>query len=351
MRAARRPGILPRIRNRLFGEPDPVETQLREIARRGGHIARLANAAAFVMSVLFSLGSLVGIGADAFRRSIDSFQAGNVDILATISLVVSVGLVVCMDTVMVYAASVLRNLNARRAEPHEKREHQAFMYSAAVLEATTYLYMSVLYDHPASVPAWAVIGARALAAPLFSIYLSKARAIPVGAGDILYQVEMASGAGTIRDVVTIANNPEAPLARKVALYDASALMSPRDKVRLGNLLDAVMNGETSTVSVVEAEPTALPEPPTGPGSPTAKPAGQPARRERLEVLRLAQPEPTTRRQAAVLSFEDKARRVLKSNPALGKRALAKLVGCSESTAGRLRKKILAESVEDEQYAK
>ncbi len=190
--AVRRPGIFPRIRNRLFGEPDPVETQLREIARRGGHIARLANGAAFVMIVLFSLGSLVGIGADAFRRSIDSFQAGNVDIPATISLVVSVGLVVCMDTVMVYAASVLRNLNARRAEPHEKREHQAFMYSAAVLEATTYLYMSVLYDPPASVLAWAVIGARALAAPLFSIYLSKARAIPVGAGDILYQVEMAS---------------------------------------------------------------------------------------------------------------------------------------------------------------
>src|SRR5260221_4582695 len=342
MRAVRRPGIFPRIRNVLFADPDAVETQLREIARRGGHIARLANAAAFVMIVLFSLGSLVGIGADAFRRSIDSFQAGNVDIPATISLVVSVGLVVCMDTVMVYAASVLRNLNARRAEPHEKREHQAFMYSAAVLEATTYLYMSVLYDHPASVLAWAVIGARALAAPLFSIYLSKARAIPVGAGDILYQVEMASGAGTIRDVVTIANDPDAPLARKVALYDASALMSPRDKARLGNLLDAVMDGETSTVSIVEAEPTALPEPPkrppTGPGSPTAaRPRGEGARTARLDVLRLT-PEP--RRQAA-MTYEDKARRVLRSNPALGKRALSKLIGCSERTAGRLRMKILA----------
>jgi hypothetical protein len=306
--AARRPGILPRIRNRLFGDPDPVEMQLREIARRGGHIARLANAAAFVMIVLFSLGSLVGIGADAFRRTMESFQAGQPDIPATISVVVSVGLVICMDTVMVYAASVLRNLNARRAEPHEKREHQAFMYSAAVLEATTYLYMSVLYDHPASVLAWAVIGARALAAPLFSIYLSKARAIPVGAGDILYQVEMASGAGTIRDVVTIANDPEASLARKVALYDASALMSPRDKARLGNLLNAVMDGETSTFSVVEAEPPALPEPPkrppTGPGSPTAaRPRNDGARTARLDVLRLAQPEPTPRRQAAVLSFE------------------------------------------------
>src|SRR5260370_17533266 len=88
----RRPGIVPRIRNRLFGERDPVETQLREIARRGGHIARLANAAAFVMIVLFSLGSLVGIGPDAFRRSIESYQAGRLDIPPTITLVLTVGL-------------------------------------------------------------------------------------------------------------------------------------------------------------------------------------------------------------------------------------------------------------------
>jgi len=52
-----------------------------------------------------------------------------------------------------------------------------------------------------------------------------------------------------------------------------------------------------------------------------------------------------------MTFEEKARRVLRSNPALGKRALAKLIGCSESTAGRLRKKLLAEMAESEQYAK
>jgi hypothetical protein len=43
--------------------------------------------------------------------------------------------------------------------------------------------------------------------------------------------------------------------------------------------------------------------------------------------------------------------VLKANPGLGKRVLAKLIGCSESTAGRLRKKVLAEAAESEQYAK
>jgi hypothetical protein len=92
-----------------------------------------------------------------------------------------------------------------------------------------------------------------------------------------------------------------------------------------------------------------PKPPTGPGSPTAaRPSSTEGHEERPAVLRLTQPEP--RRQAA-MTFEEKARRVLRSNPALGKRALAKLIGCSESTAGRLRKKLLAEMAESEQYAK
>jgi hypothetical protein len=88
-----------------------------------------------------------------------------------------------------------------------------------------------------------------------------------------------------------------------------------------------------------------PKAPKGPGSPTAaRPTADDGHHERPAVLRL-----TPGRQAAV-TYEGKARRVLKTNPALGKRALAKLVGCSESTAGRLRKKLLAETVESEQYA-
>jgi hypothetical protein len=94
-----------------------------------------------------------------------------------------------------------------------------------------------------------------------------------------------------------------------------------------------------------------PKPPTGGGSPTAaRPTADEGHHERPAVLRLT-PEPTPRRQAAALSFEDRARRVLKSNPALGKRQLARLIACSDSTAGRLRKKILAEMAEDEQIAK
>src|SRR5258706_6659063 len=95
-----------------------------------------------------------------------------------------------------------------------------------------------------------------------------------------------------------------------------------------------------------------PKPPTGPStSAAARPTSTEGSQERPTVLRLTQPEPTERRQAAALSFEDKARRVLKANPALGKRQLARLVGCSDSPAGRLRKKLLSEMAESEQFAK
>jgi hypothetical protein len=103
----------------------------------------------------------------------------------------------------------------------------------------------------------------------------------------------------------------------------------------------------------EPEVQPLPEPPkrppTGPGSPTTAKANG-TRRERLDVLRLTPDRPVKRLAAA--TYEDKARRVLAQHPDAGKRTLAKLVGCSESTAGRLRKKILVEGAQaSEQYAR
>jgi hypothetical protein len=90
-----------------------------------------------------------------------------------------------------------------------------------------------------SVVAWALIIARALAAPLLSVYLAMARPLPVTARDILAQVELASGLGLIRDAVTIANDGSASLSHKVALFGASAVMTPQDRQRLEGLLSAV----------------------------------------------------------------------------------------------------------------
>jgi hypothetical protein len=66
-----------------------------------------------------------------------------------------------------------------------------------------------------------------------------ARPLPVTARDILAQVELASGLGLIRDAVTIANDASASLSQKVALFGASAVMTPQDRQRLDGLLAAV----------------------------------------------------------------------------------------------------------------
>src|SRR5215467_4849174 len=113
------------------------------------------------------------------------------------------------------------------------------MATVAVLEAGTYAYMAWRYETPISLVAWALILSRALAAPLLSVYLAMARPLPVTARDILAQVELASGLGLIRDAVTIANDASASLSQKVALFGASAVMTPQDRERLDGLLTAV----------------------------------------------------------------------------------------------------------------
>jgi hypothetical protein len=236
---ARRQGRLQTWRTRWFGERDEVADQLADIARQGTGMARLAHVCASLMLVLFSAGSLVALGGDALLRVLDSAQQVHVDVPAAISLGVSTLLVLCMDVAMLYAASMLRLLGMRRAEPKSMRLHRGVMATVAILEAGTYAYMAWRYETPVSVVAWALILSRALAAPLLSVYLAMARPLPVTARDILAQVELASGLGLIRDAVTIANDASASLSQKVALFGASAVMTPQDRGRLDGLLAVV----------------------------------------------------------------------------------------------------------------
>jgi hypothetical protein len=236
---ARRLGKIQTWRARWFGERDEVADQLADIARQGSGMARLAHVCASLMLVLFSAGSLVALGGDALLSVLDGAQQGHVDLPAAISLGVSTLLVLCMDVAMLYAASMLRLLGMRRAEPKSMRLHRGVMATVAVLEAGTYAYMAWRYETPISVVAWALILSRALAAPLLSVYLAMARPLPVTARDILAQVELASGLGLIRDAVTIANDASASLSQKVALFGASAVMTSQDRERLYGLLAAV----------------------------------------------------------------------------------------------------------------
>src|SRR5215831_9912305 len=236
---SRRQGRLRAWRARWFGERDEVADQLADIARQGSGMARLTHGCASLMLVLFSAGSLVALGGDALFGLLDGAQQGQVDLPAAISLGVSTRLMLCMDVAMLYAASMLRLLGMRRAEPRSMRLHRGVMATVAVLEAGTYAYMAWRYETPSSVVAWALILSRALAAPLLSVYLAMARPLPVTARDILAQVELASGLGLIRDAVTIANDNSASLSQKVALFGASAVMTPQDRERLHGLLTVV----------------------------------------------------------------------------------------------------------------
>src|SRR5215470_2344349 len=235
----RRQGRLQTWRVRWFGERDEVAHQLADIARQGSGMARLAHICASLMLVLFSAVSLVALGGDALLSVLDNAQQGHVDLPAAISLGVSTLLVLCIDVTMLHAASTLRALGMRRAEPRTMRLHRGVMATVAMLEAGTYAYMAWRYETPVSVVAWALILSRALAAPLLSVYLAMARPLPVTARDILAQVELASGLGLIRDAVTIANDNSASLSQKVALFGASAVMTPQDRERLDGLLAAV----------------------------------------------------------------------------------------------------------------
>src|SRR5262249_42853578 len=179
-------------------------------------------------------------------------QQGHVDLPAVISLGVSTLLVLCMDVAMLYAASMLRLLGMRRVELRTMRQHRGVMATVAILEAGTYAYMAWRYETPVSVVAWALILSRALAAPLLSVYLAMARPLPVAAGDILAQGELADGLGFIRGRGTNAHHASASLAQKVALFGASAVMTPQDRERLDGLLAAVERESAQEALVVKA---------------------------------------------------------------------------------------------------
>jgi hypothetical protein len=168
-------------------------------------------------------------------------------------------MVLAMDTGMLVAAATLRVLAARRAGIGERWVHMAVMLIVAVIEASTYAYMSFRFEQPASVAAEALILARALAAPVLAVYLSMSRPLPVTSRDIMPQVELASGRGLLRDVTLAANDRSAPLARKMHLYGASAVMSVSERGRLQDMITAV---QESGGSIPHASPAEPPWPPT-----------------------------------------------------------------------------------------
>lgn len=335
-------GFFSRLCTRLFGEPDPVDEQLKDIARQGSGMAKAAHVCALALIALFSLGSLVALSGDALTSILAQWQSGaGINIPAAISVAVSTLLVLCMDVGMIYAASMLRVLSARRAEPAEKRLHHLVMLTVAALEAGTYGYMSAHYEHPETLVVWALIIARACAAPLLSVYLSMARPLPVGPRDILYQVELASGKGVIRDVVTVANDTGAPLSQKITLYGASAIILPQDRSRLDSMIAVIQ--QQSPVQVVEATPDQLisPDESLTQGSRLLRHdslTGKKSPSQRSKVIQLASHTQSTSQRSvkAKPTAEQRVRKALTRYPDVGLDELARLADVAKGTAKKYR---------------
>jgi hypothetical protein len=235
------PGQFARWRARWLGTRDPVADQLRDIARQGAGMARLAHGAAFLLIILFSLLSLIALANDALATVAQQWSRGQgLNIPDTITVGVSVILVICFDIGMLYAAGKIRVLIARRAPRGSYWLHISVMTLACLLEAGTYAYAAYLYDHPSNPIAWGLIILRALSAPIFAIYLSMSQTMPVGVDDITHQVGLAAGMGAIQGMVALANDPTAPLSKKVALFAAAEDITAVQQKRIDKIM-AVLN--------------------------------------------------------------------------------------------------------------
>lgn len=231
-------GWLTTLKHWIIGERDPVEQQMREIARQGIGMVRLAHTMGTIMILAFSLGSAVGI----CSTLIDSITRAGMFTWAAvpfdIAFVVSVLLVVCFDVASVYASFMVRLLYTRHAPRTDYTWHIAIIVLACVLESGTFGYMSWKYDDPALLAVAILIVVRAVGSPIVALYLNMARQIPISPSDISYHNFLAAGKGVIRDVVHVANDHTAPLADKIELYGASYAMRPHEERQFERLMAA-----------------------------------------------------------------------------------------------------------------
>lgn len=356
---------------------DAAAKQLHDMEQQGAHLAGLAHVCAGVLVLLFSLGSLISLSADAFNTVLVSWHRGGLDVPAAISVAVSTLLVLAMDTAMLYAASVLRMLATRGAGAEEKRIHAGMLATAAIMEACTYVYMSALYDRPTTLVLWLLVIARGLAAPVFAVYLAMARRLPVTARDVFSQAELAAGRGMLRDVTVLANDAGASLEKKLRMYGAASSMHDRERSRLAQLIEAVSAPDMpplaalpapmapATIAAIpaslsEERSTAAADPdqepdPTPPPAPPTPPRRRRTPSERSNVVLLASTGTKPRRADAGRRSQEAAERwqlhcqqaaaILAAEPRISTRELARRLGVHAQRATEVRRAMQPERPE------
>ena len=226
-------GILPRLRTWLLGERNPSEQQLRDLDRYGARTLFFAHLCAAVVTVLFSLDSLIALGSDPLNRVELSWSTRHaLDVTDAITCMLILAFVLSMDVARLLAGGEWRRLYARHAARSATRMHSGIVIGVAATQALMFLYTCWKIDHLPDGMAWALAFLVACQAPVLSIYLSLRRRLPVSSEDIRYQAELASSRTVVHDVVTVSNDASASLDEKMALYTASANMTPRERERL-----------------------------------------------------------------------------------------------------------------------
>ena len=286
----------------------------------------LAHMFALGLIIATSVASLISLAGEAVAQ----FVAGHASIPQVASITITLFLVAAMDTGMLYAAGMVRSLSTRRTA-EGTRVHQAVIAIVGTLEAGTYAYMLVQFEQPHNVAAWSLIIARALAVPVLSVYLSLARSLAISPSDISYQMELAVGVGLLRDLATLAQDPDAQLHKKIAMYRAAADLTDgqagkMDAMYLAATLDTP--SPLPPVTVIEAtgtEPEPEPEPPQGKGVRT-RPRGVP------------KPDQTSTRKANMKLV----RAMLNEDPETSVSAIMKRLHVARSTAHSLQNAVLSE---------
>ncbi len=235
-------------------QPNPQEQVTRAIdklERSNALIVRLAHLFAFALIIATSVASLISLAATLLIAVL----AGHGNVATNASVAITLLLVMAMDTGMVLAATYIRIGRQRGESLRALSGHISIMLSVALLEAGTYCYMLWKYENPSNWISWTLIVARGFAVPLLSIYLSMAQEITVTTSDIARMTEVFSGVGLLRDLVSEANNPDATLERKIAIYRAAATLSEAQRAKLDAMYAAV--GNEPMPRIVDADPQPL----------------------------------------------------------------------------------------------
>lgn len=212
-----------------------VDKSIASLERSNHFIVRAAHTFAFALIIATSVASLVALAGQVVQLVVRT--GGNVPVDA--SLIITLLLVMAMDTGMIYAATMIR-IGAQRGQGiRQLWGYGLIMGMVALLEAGTYTYFLALYEHPANGVAWALVIARGVAVPALSIFLSMAKRITINTEDIARLIEVFAGVGLLKDMARDANDPTAPLDHKIAVYRAAATLSPAQRSKLDAMYVAV----------------------------------------------------------------------------------------------------------------